>query len=130
MDTSNRFSLKKRMKSFVFAFNGLRSLFKREHNASIHLVSMLIAVVLGFYLHIELFEWLAISIVIALVFMAELFNTAIERLADFVEPAWNNKIGLIKDYCAAAVLTTAFVSLIVGGIIFIPKIKTTLAPFF
>ncbi len=54
--------------------------------------------------------------------LTELFNTAIERLTDFVEPKWNEKIGVIKDYCAGAVLISATVSLIVGGLIFIPKI--------
>jgi len=56
------------------------------------------------------------------VILPKLFNTAIERLSDFVEPEWNKNFGHIKDYCEGAVLISVIISLIVGAIIFFPKI--------
>lgn len=116
------FSLIDRIKSFGPAFNGLRLLFIYEHNARIHLLASVVAVSLGIWLDINGLEWLAISIVIALVFLSELFNTSIEKLADKVEPNWDKLIGEIKDYASAAVLIASILAIVVGGIIFIPKI--------
>jgi len=122
MTESDRFLIRKRLVSFRFAFNGIKNLIKNEHNSRIHIVTLICVIVLGILLKIELIEWIAISIVSGLVILTELLNTAIERLADFVESDWNEKIGIIKDYCAGAVLISAVISVIVGGLIFIPKI--------
>ncbi len=122
MNNTERFSLRKRLKSFSFAFNGIRNLIIKEHNSRIHFIALVFVIGLGIFFEIELTEWIAITIVSGLVILTELFNTAVERLADFVEPEWNEKIGLIKDYCAGAVLISAIISLIVGGLIFTPKI--------
>lgn len=119
---SEPFRLRKRLISFRFAFNGIKKLIKNEHNARIHLVALIAVILLGIMLKIGLVEWIAISIVSGIVFVAELFNSAIEKLADFIEPNRNEKIGLIKDYCAGAVLVAALISVVVGGLIFIPKI--------
>ena len=67
-------------------------------------------------------ESIILVVVIGMVFTAELLNSAIEVLSDFVEPEWNEKIGKIKDYCAGAVLVSAMISVIVGVLIFLPKI--------
>ncbi len=122
MKKDEAFSIKKRVKSFRYAINGLLSCIMHEHNARIHIVAMLMAITLGFVFHISLLEWLAISIVIGMVLITELLNTAIERLVDFVEPQWNDKVGLIKDYCAAAVLIASLIAIVVGILVFVPKI--------
>lgn len=114
--------LRKRLKSFSFAFNGIRNLIYKEHNSRIHFIALICVVGLGVLFNIETAEWIAITIVAGLVIISELFNTAVERLADFVEPKWNKEIGLVKDYCAGAVLISAIISLVVGGLIFVPKI--------
>jgi diacylglycerol kinase len=119
----DKFSLKSRLKSFGFAINGLALLLKNEHNSRIHLVAAIGAVALGLFLKINLFEWVLITIVIGLVFMAELFNSAIESIADRVDPGWNEFIGKAKDYSAAAVFICAIIALITGCLIFIPKIS-------
>lgn len=116
------FSFKKRLQSFGFAINGIIKVIQNEHNARIHVLALILVVSSGLFLDIDSMEWIAISIVAGMVILTELLNTAIERLADFVEPKWNDKIGLIKDYCAGAVLISAVVAAIVGGIIFIPKL--------
>ena len=128
MKKSEKFSLQKTLRSFVFAFSGIKNLINAEQNARIHTLAMFIAIVLGVVLNIERMEWVAIVIVIGLVFLAELFNTAIERLCDEVDPEWNAGIKRVKDYSAAAVLLSAIISLIVGGIIFIPVIVECIGP--
>jgi diacylglycerol kinase (ATP) len=121
-NTSNRFSIIKRLNSFRFAFHGIKNLIKHEHNARIHLFALFLAATLGVFFKISLFEWVAMSIVAGMVFLTELLNTAIERLADLVEPKWNDDIRVIKDYCAGAVLVSAVVSIVVGAVIFLPKL--------
>ena len=120
--TSTRFSLKSRMGSFKFAFRGLWLLLRNEHNSRIHLFAAVIAIALGFFLKINLFEWSVLVIVTGIVFISELFNTSLETISDIVDSEWNEKIRNAKDYAAAAVLVAAIISLVAGGIIFIPKL--------
>lgn len=115
--------IKKRIRSFAYAFSGLRSLFKETPNALIHLIATIFAVSLGFIYKISNNEWLAIIIVIGAVFSMEAINTALERLSDYtcnkeIHPA----IKKVKDISAAAVLIAALAALAVGIIIFLPKI--------
>lgn len=119
---SDKFSLKSRLYSFKFAFNGLWSLLKNEHNSRIHLLAAVVAITLGIIFNIDRYEWSLLIIVIGIVFLTELLNSAIETLADFVDPEWNERIKKAKDYSAAAVLISAIISIVAGGLIFIPKI--------
>ena len=121
MKPSN-FSIKQRIKSFTHAFNGLRIVFSEEHNAIIHLFAAVIAVILGFILGITSMEWVVIVFAIALVISMEIINSSIENIADFISPERNEMIKKIKDLSAAAVLVSAMAALIVGLIIFLPKI--------
>jgi len=118
----DRFSLKDRFESFKFAVNGLCSLFENEHNSRIHLLAAIIAIAMGIILKINNIEWSLLVIVIGVVFLSELLNSSLESLADIINPEWNENIRKAKDYAAAAVLISAIISVIVGGIIFIPKI--------
>lgn len=120
--TTNKFSLKSRIRSFKFAFNGLRLLIQNEHNARIHLLGAIVAIGMGFLLKINLSEWSILVIVIGLVFLTELFNTSLETLSDLIDSESNKRIKYAKDYAAAAVLISAIIAIITGGIIFIPKI--------
>jgi len=119
---SDRFSIKSRSGSFRFAFNGLVSLFKNEHNSWIHLLAAVIVLTAGIILKIDLSEWCMLIIVIGLVFLSELFNTSLEALGDAIDSEWNEKIKKAKDLAAGAVLISAIISVIVGGIIFIPRL--------
>jgi diacylglycerol kinase len=122
MKSSQKFSLRSRLKSFHFAWNGLSSLFKYEHNSRIHLCAALIAIAAGIFLGLSSTEWILLVIVTGLVFITELFNSAIESLADRIDPEWHDLIMKAKDYSAAAVLISALIAIIAGAIIFIPKI--------
>ena len=119
---SNKFSISKRIKSFAYAFNGLKILFKEEHNARIHLVVAIIVIVAGFYFQLSVGEWLVICLLIGMVFAMEIVNSVVENLCDYISPEWNDKIKKIKDLSAAGVLVVAFISIVSGIIIFVSKI--------
>lgn len=121
-NNENRFSWRARAKSFRYAWDGIRSLLRTEHNSWIHLALTLAAVVLGILLHILQSEWIALIIVMALVWMTELLNTCIEKIMDFIHPEYHPKVKVIKDMAAAAVLIMAITAVLVGGFIFIPKL--------
>jgi diacylglycerol kinase len=113
-----RISIIKSVKSFQFAFKGIWYFFKEENNAKIHLLASVLVISLGFYFKIVLQEWLWITLAIGLVWMAEAFNTAIEKLVDLVSPGFNPKAGEIKDLAAGAVVFAAMVALVIGILIF------------
>ncbi|MGA2408421.1 MAG: diacylglycerol kinase family protein [Bacteroidales bacterium] len=119
---SNKFSLKSRFGSFKFAFNGLLLILKDEHNSRIHFLAAIVAIAMGIILGLNHYEWSLLIIVIGIVFLTELLNSSLESLADLIDPEWNELIMKAKDYSAAAVLISAIVAIVVGGLIFIPKI--------
>jgi diacylglycerol kinase len=121
---ANKFSISKRLKSFGYAISGLKLLFKYEHNLRIHLFAAVFTVIMGFIFKLTGIEWSIILIVISIVFIAEIINSSIEYLADFVSPEFSSLIKIIKDYAAAAVLIAAVFSIIIGLIIFLPKFLT------
>lgn len=118
----NSLTLRSRLLSFRFAAKGIARFFKEEANARIHLAAT-VAVVAGIcYYHITGMELIALLIVTGLVWAAEIMNTAIEHLVDFISPGYHPKAGLIKDLAAGAVLVLSVTALITGLVIFIPKI--------
>ena len=120
--TSNTFSIKARLKSFQYAFEGLNSFFSTQHNAIIHLIMTLLAFSAAVFCNVTKVEGIAIALSIGFVWAAELFNTAIEKLADLVSKEYHPEIKFIKDVSAAAVLLAAVAALITGAIIFLPKL--------
>ena len=119
---NEKFSLRKRIKSFGYAFAGLRVLFREEHNARIHAVAAVLAVGAGFVFGITPGEWTAV--VIAMVLAAEAVNSAIERTADFVKAERDDRKRDIKDLAAGAVLLCAIGAAVVGVIVFLPYLIT------
>jgi len=117
-----RFSILKRLKSFKYAFNGLRILIKEEHNARIHLLATICVIIAGVFFKISLNEWIAIVFSIGFVFSLEIINSSIENIADFISPEKHEMIKKIKDLSASGVLIGAITALIIGLIIFMPKI--------
>lgn len=121
-DTSSSFSIKARLKSFQYAFEGLSSFFCTQHNAIIHLIMTLLAFSGAVIYNVTKIEAIALTLAIGFVWAAELFNTAIEKLADVVSKEYHPAIKFIKDVSAAAVLLSALAALITGAIIFLPKL--------
>lgn len=117
------FSILARIKSFKYAFQGIWSLIKEEHNFRIHLVATALVTALGFYFQVSRAEWLWLVFAIGLVLSAEAFNSAIERLVDLQEPEQNPKAGKIKDMAAGAVLLSAIAAAIIGVLIFWPYFR-------
>jgi diacylglycerol kinase len=82
------------------------------------------AIALAAYFHISELEWLAIILVSGLVLTAEVLNTALEELCDMLRDTHDPHVGKIKDLAAGAVLLASATALIVGLIIFLPKLWT------
>ena len=116
----------KLVKSFKYAIEGVISSFKSERNMKIHLLIMLIVIILGFILKINTAEWIICIVLFGLVIAGELFNTAIETTIDLITKEQNEKAKLAKDISAGAVLILAISSIIIGLIIFVPKILNIL----
>ncbi|RUA29678.1 MAG: diacylglycerol kinase family protein [Bacteroidetes bacterium] len=114
------FRISERIKSFSYAFKGLAAMMHHQHNFYIHITLTVIALTLAYILDITKTELLFIIVAIGMVLSAEIFNTAIEKLTNLVQPNHDPKAGIIKDLAAAAVLITAICALIIGLIIFTP----------
>ncbi len=114
--------LKERTLSFKNAFEGLAYSLKTQKNAWIHAIISIFVVVLSFLFELTLQEWIPIVIVIGLVWMAELLNTVLETMVDIISPEIHPLAKIAKDVGAAFVLVAAILSVLVGGMIFIPKL--------
>lgn len=108
---------RKVIRSFGFAGQGILDLFRFENNAKVHLLIAGLVVVAGLYLQLDRTEWAIILTQVGLVWAAEAFNTAIEKLCDFVSPGRHPQIKAIKDLSSGAVLILAIIAVIVGLII-------------
>lgn len=116
------FSIVKRAKSFSYAIRGIKIFFKTQHNAWLHIFATLIVIILGIYFSITLIEWALLVFAIGLVFVTEALNTAMEFDMDLTSPEFHPFARDTKDIAAGAVLISAITAVIIGGIIFIPKI--------
>ena len=110
------------LKSFSYAFKGLKYVLSSERNARLHLLFAMLALAASIVLRIGLEEWLFVVISITLVFFAEITNTAIEKTLDLISQENNQMVKLIKDMMAAAVLVTALGAIVVALIIFLPRV--------
>ena len=108
--------------SFLPAFKGIGSALKSERNLRLHLIAVVFVTITSIAFGISITEWLIILVLFALVIAMELINTAIEKLSDVVQPEKDDRIRIIKDISAGAVLCVAIIALIIGFLIFIPKI--------
>ncbi len=122
IDKKKEFSLTDRVNSFKYAINGIKILFKEEHNARIHLVVSLGVICLSFLLKISLTEFCLILFSIGLVLASESINTSIENLANEVCSETSQSIKKVKDLVASAVLFCSISALLIGAIVFIPRI--------
>lgn len=111
-----------RLKSIKYAFVGLYRLISKEHSIITQLIIAVLATIAGFYFKISTTEWIMQIFSIGLVLSMEGINTAIEEMADFIHPDFHKKIGLIKDVAAGAVTISALTALIIGIIIYYPKL--------
>ncbi len=114
--------VKGRLKSLRFSFRGMLTLVRSEHSIMVQLAIGVLVSILGFLLDISPTEWMLQTICIGLVLSAEGLNTAVEKLCDFVHPGPDPKIGRIKDIAAGGVGFAAVLAIVVGIIIYAPKV--------
>lgn len=114
--------ISKMLRSFKFALAGMVHLVRYENNAQFHFLATLLVIIAGYWLKIDRNEWIIIIFAMALVWSAEAFNSAIEKLCDRVEPEKDPVIGKVKDMAAAGVLFLAIAAAIIGCMVFLPKI--------
>jgi len=108
--------------SFRYAFAGLRYLLWTQRNAKIHTAIGLAAIVLGLLLNLDRYEWLTLTLTIAIVLAAEGVNTALEAVVDLASPNYHPLAKIAKDVGAGTVLLTAFAAVIVGLLLFLPRL--------
>lgn len=108
--------------AFGNAFLGFHYALTTERNLKLHFIAGLLVIITGFLLRLSLLEWCLILITISAVVVAELFNTAIEYTVDLASPEKHEIARRAKDISAAAVLVVAACAVIIGLIIFLPKL--------
>lgn len=108
--------------AFGYAFHGLWYLLSTQRNAQIHCLVAACAVALGAVLRIARWEWVALTLTIALVLAAEGVNTALEAAVDLATPARHPLAKIAKDVAAGTVLLCAIASVVVGCLIFLPHL--------
>ena len=106
--------------SFRHAWDGLVYAFTSQPNFCVHFLFALFAILLGCYFRITQTETLVLVFTISLVFVAELLNTAIESMTDILIIEYSKHAKIAKDVAAGMVLFSAFTSLVIGAIIFLP----------
>ncbi|HEU5014570.1 MAG TPA: diacylglycerol kinase family protein [Roseiflexaceae bacterium] len=108
--------------SFRYAFEGIVYLFRTQRNAQIHAAVSFSIVLLGAAFQISQSEWLAIVLAIMIVIGAEGANTAIEAVVDLVSPSYHPLAKIAKDVAAGTVLLAALGAVVIGMIIFLPRL--------
>ena len=119
---ASKWTLRNRLRSFSFAFSGLKILLKTQHNSWIHLAVTGVVLAVGALLRITAIEWCVLTLAMASVWITETLNTAIKFLTDLVSPEFHPIAGQVKDLAAAAVLISAIGAAIVGVIVFLPRL--------
>ncbi len=127
MDTVSRAKLKERgfkrlLKSFKYAFEGLKYAFKYEQNITVHILATCLVIIAGVFFNISTTEWLILFLIIGLVIATELINTSIEAVVDLITDKKHPIAKVAKDTAASAVLVFGLVAIAIAVIIFGPKI--------
>lgn len=118
------------VRSFRFAGQGIADLFRYENNARVHLLAAIGVIGVCFWLNLNQTEWAIVLTQIGLVWAAEGFNTAIEKLCDLVSPGYHPQVKAIKDLSAGAVLLVVLVAVVVGSLLIGTKLYTRFLLFF
>lgn len=113
--------LRNRIRGVGYALRGAYLLVRTEASIKIQVFIALVATAAGFYFGISNTEWILQIFAIALVLGIESLNTAVEKIADYVQPEFDEKIGFIKDISAGAVMLVSIAASIIGLIIYLPK---------
>jgi len=116
---------KQRRSPFIHAIRGFIETYRSERNFKIHLACAALTIALGIWVRLSISDWRWIAFCITLVFALELLNTAIEAVVDLLSPAYHPLAKKAKDAAAGAVLIGALFALIIGALIFLPKLSVS-----
>jgi diacylglycerol kinase (ATP) len=119
---SRPFKFTGRIRSFKFAFIGIWTMLKTQHNAWVHACATLITVAAGLFFGISAAEWCWLVLAIMAVWTAEALNTAFEFLADAASPEFHPLVKNAKDVAAGAVLISAIGAAVIGLLVLGPHI--------
>lgn len=108
--------------SLRYAVTGLRYVYQQERNFRIHLALAGVAIALAIGLRISASHWLFVITSIVSVLALEIVNTVFEKLLDLFHPRVHHYAAIVKDLMAAAVLVASVSAVIVGVVIFIPRL--------
>jgi diacylglycerol kinase len=114
-------------RKFADAFRGIAVGMRGQSSFAFHAVAAIVVVTAGALLRCERWEWVALAAAIGLVFVAELFNSALERLARAITLEEDDRIRDSLDMAAGAVLLASLVAAAMGAIVFVPKLVALLA---
>jgi diacylglycerol kinase len=112
--------IKQHLASYQYALRGIWLAFRYERNMVFHLAAAVAVLVANYLLGVSRTEWLITLMLIGVVWMAEIFNTAIEKLADRVTRDQDPMIGQAKDLAAGAVLIICFAAVVCALVIYCP----------
>jgi diacylglycerol kinase len=115
-------SLRRIVRSFGYAFEGLATLLRTQPNFWVHIVAGCAALVLGVLLRLSLPEMALIVLTVALVLVVEALNTCLETLCDLVSPSYHPLVKKCKDVSAAAVLISALAAVAIAALLFLPRL--------
>lgn len=123
--------IKSRIKAFRYALTGWWFVIRTQRNAWIHMVVSIAVILMSFILQISAYSWALILMAIALVWIAEFLNTALEAVVDLASNHQHNELARLgKDVGAAAVLIAAVTSVIIGLLILGPPLWTAISALF
>ena len=108
--------------SFGYAWAGLLYSLRTQRNFRIHIVAAILVIIAGLILSISILEWAIIAVVIVMVLAAEMANTVVEALVDMVTEKYHPLAKVAKDVSAGMVLLTAIGAVVVGVLVFFPKL--------
>ena len=114
------------IKSFKFAFDGLKVAILKGRNFRIQLLCGVLASVVAYYLQFTRIEWAVLAISIASILILELINTSLESITNLVSPEIQEEAKIAKDVAAASVLLASIASILIGALVFLPKILNLL----
>lgn len=111
---------KKLVKSFGYAFSGIRHAFQYDQNLRVHVVIAFLVMIMSVFFRVNAFEMGILGVMILLVIVTEMINTAIENMVDLITKEHREEAKIAKDVSSGMVLITAIGSVIVGVLVFLP----------
>lgn len=114
--------IKRLIKSFIYAFRGLFRVFREEQNLAVQSTAAFVVIIAGWFFHVSRLEWALLFMSILVVILMEIVNSAIERVTDILKPRIHDYVKEIKDIMAAAVMLASIFAVIIGLIVFLPKV--------